>query len=372
MDVKTCAEIEKPTNAGALTYKILNESTGKGTIDTNGLLTVEKIGTFVIQVTTEGTGVYTPAKPITITLKVTPGTFPTGWDLKVEAAKGVYNGAKGYPAATITTTNIPADAKYEYQLAATSEQLSDQWLSECPKIINATFDQYVFVKVITDNYESKVFRSNDPINIEQREFTKDNVAVTVNPQTVVYNGKVRNSEIKVEVFENWSGSSRNKVDSADYTILGWTDRDGNPVEELKDAGTYIVRLRGAKRNYWEGVMDASFIIEKCELKAQITGDSFDKVYDGTTDITEEQKLAIQLYDDNKDTPAFQDVHADQVKWAYQSADVGEHDINATIISLAGDQAKNYELTEQTVSQKGTIKPRDFASMTVCRSFRSTR
>ena len=118
-------------------------------------------------------------------------------------------------AATIKykSPDIPADAKYEYQLAATkdSEQLSDQWLSECPKIINATFDQYVFVKVITDNYESKVFRSNDPINIERREFTKDNVAVTVNPQTVVYNGKVRNSEIKVEVFENWSGSSGKKL-----------------------------------------------------------------------------------------------------------------------------------------------------------------
>ena len=92
------------------------------------------------------------------------------------------------------------------------------------------------------------------------------MAVTVNPQTVVYNGKVRNSEIKVEVFENWSGSSENKVDSADYTILGWTDRDGNPVKELKDAGTYIVRLMGAKRNYWEGVMDTSFTIEKCKLK----------------------------------------------------------------------------------------------------------
>ena len=39
-------------------------------------------------------------------------------------------------------------------------------------------------------------------------------------------------------------------------------------------------------------------------------------------------------------------------------------LNATINSLAGDQAKNYELTEQTVSQKGTIKPRYFASMTV--------
>jgi len=136
LNVENLAKIKKPKNAGALTYEILSKSTGKGTIDTNGLLTVEKIGTFVIQVTTEGTGVYKPAKSVEITLKVTPGTFPAGWDLKVEAAKGVYNGAKGYPAATITTTNIPADAKYEYQLAATqdSKQLSNQWLSECPKI----------------------------------------------------------------------------------------------------------------------------------------------------------------------------------------------------------------------------------------------
>ena len=32
--------------------------------------------------------------------------------------------------------------------------------------------------------------------------------------------------------------------------------------------------------------------------------------------------------------------------------------------LAGEQAENYELTESKVSQKGRIKPRDFASMTV--------
>ena len=365
LNVENLAKIKKPKNAGALTYEILSKSTGKGTIDTNGLLTVEKIGTFVIQVTTEGTGVYKPAKSVEITLKVTPGTFPTGWDLKVEAAKGVYNGAKGYPAATITTTNIPADAKYEYQLAATpdSKQLSNQWLSECPKIINVTFDQYVFVKVITDNYESKVFRSKDPINIERREFTKDNVAVTVNPQTVVYNGKVRNSEIKVEVFENWSGSSENKVDSADYTILGWTDRDGNPVKELKDAGTYIVRLMGAKRNYWEGVMDTSFTIEKCKLKSQMTGGPVDKVYDGTTDITEEQGVFVELWNDSG-VPDLQDIHADQVKYAYRSADVGEHYIDATIITLAGDKVNNYELINETSSLKGVIKPRDFASMTV--------
>ena len=117
-------------------------------------------------------------------------------------------------------------------------------------------------------------------------------------------------------------------------------------------------------NYDNSQKTAAFIINKCKLKAQITGDSFDKVYDGTTDITEEQRLAIQLCDDNHKTPELQDVRADQIDWAYQSADVGEHDIDATIISLAGDQAKNYELTERTVSQQGTIKSRDFASMTV--------
>ena len=53
-------------------------------------------------------------------------------------------------AATIKSTGIPADAKYEYQLAATqdSNQLSeDRWLSECPVVVNvADSGQYVFVR----------------------------------------------------------------------------------------------------------------------------------------------------------------------------------------------------------------------------------
>ena len=367
VDVKTCASIEKPTNAGALTYEILNESTGQGTIDTNGRLTVEKIGTFVIQVTTEGTGVYTPAKPVTITLKVTPGTYPVGWDLNVEAAKGVYNGAEGYPAAAIKykSPGIPAGARYEYQLAATSNSsnLPDQWLSECPKIVNVNDSgQYVFVRVLTDNYQPGIFVSPNQTEITKRNFGSE-VTVTIDPST--YNGENQNPKIKV--VENWNGSSGTELkEGDDYTIKDWsywTGTEYTETKELKNAGKYTVYLLGMG-NYDNSQKTAAFTINKCKLKAQITGDSFDKVYDGTTDITEEQKLAIQLCDDNNDTPALQDVHADQVKWAYQSADVGEHDIDATIISLAGDQAKNYELTEQTVSQKGTIKPRDFASVTV--------
>ncbi|MEI3180902.1 MAG: hypothetical protein V8S93_10185 [Lachnospiraceae bacterium] len=364
VNVKTWAKIEKPTNAGALTYEILNESTGKGTIDTNGRLTVEKIGTFVIQVTTEGTGVYTPAKPVTITLKVTPGTYPVRWDLNVEAAKGVYNGDEGYPAAAIKykSPGIPADARYEYQLAATpnSSNLPDQWLSECPKIVNVNESgKYVFVRVLTDNYQPGIFVSHNQTEITQRSFASE-VTVTVDPST--YNGE--NQDPKIKVVENWNGSSGNELkEDVDYTIKWWLNEDGVIVDERKNAGNYKVVLVG-KGNYTEEQNGAIFTINKCKLKAQITGDSFDKVYDGTTDITEQQKLKIQLCDDNNGTLKLQDVRADQVKWAYRSADVGEHDIDATISSLAGDQAKNYELTEQTISQKGTIKPRDFASMTV--------
>ena len=276
INVQQLAHIQQPTNAGALHYELAeytgSESKGEGTIDgSTGQLKVNKAGGFKIKVMTQASGIYQEGTPVYITLTVDKADFPNRWTVNVDAVSGVYNGTEGYPAATITSTRIPKDAEYKYQLATTSNSsnLPDQWKSECPKIVNVNESgQYVFVKVITDNYESKVF------------------------------------------------CSQNKTQ-----------------------------------------------ISKCKLKAQITG-SFDKVYDGTTNITEEQNLAIKLCDGNNNTPALKDVHTDQVQWAYQSADVGEHDIVAKNILLAGEQAENYELTESKVSHKGRIKPRDFASMMV--------
>ena len=368
INVQKLANIQKPANAGDLQYKLVDytgsESKGEGTIDgSTGLLTVKKAGVFKIKVKTLASGIYQEGTPVEITLTVDKADFPNTWTVNVDAVSGVYNGTEGYPAATITSTRIPKDAEYKYQLAATSKSsnLPDQWQSECPKIVNVNESgQYVFVKVITDNYKSKVFRSNNTTHITQRSFTE---SVEVAIDSSVYNNKPQNPKIKV--LENWKGTLGSELtEGIDYKISFWKKEDNNQsVTKLEDAGTYIVYLLGMG-NYDASQKTAAFTINKCKLKAQITGDSFDKVYDGTTDITEEQKLAIQLCDDNHKTPALQDVHADQIDWAYQSADVGEHDINATIISLAGDQAKNYELTEQTVSQKGTIKSRDFASMTV--------
>lgn len=370
IDVPSLAGIHQPDRAGNLQYELAEytgSDKGEGTIDKEtGHLTVTKAGVFKIKVNTQESGLYKAGEnPVCITLTVNKAKFPDSWNLTVKAASGKYRGAQGYLAATISPIGIPDGARYEYQLKRTSstDDLQEaQWESECPKIVNvAESEQFVFVRVTVDNYESKVFCSDNRTSITERSFT--DTKVTLEPENVIYNGQSRNPEIKV--VENWQGTSRDEVNKADYTIkywTYWTGTDNSIVRERKDAGTYTVHLLG-QGNYKNESNTAIFTIDKCKLNARITGYSFDKVYDGTTDITEEQNLSVQLYSDSG-TPDSQDVRADQVNLAYQSADVGEHNIEAANITLAGDNAKNYELTENSASIKGSIIARDFASMTV--------
>ena len=370
INVPSLAGIHKPVNAGNLQYELAEytgSDKGEGTInEETGQLTVKKAGVFKIKVNTQASGLYEAGKnPVDITLTVNKAAFPGNWNLIVTATSDIYNGSKGYPAAAISASGIPKGAGYEYQLKrtkSTDDLQEDQWKSECPKIVNvAESDQYVFVRVTVDNYKPKIFCSDNRTSITERSFT--DTKVTLEPENVIYNGQSRNPEIKV--VENWQGASEDEVNKADYIIqywTYWTGTDNSIVTERKDAGTYTVHLLG-QGNYKNESNTAIFTIDKCKLNARITGDSFDKVYDGTTDITEEQNLSVQLYSDSG-TPDSQDVRADQVNLAYQSADVGEHDIEAANITLAGDNAKNYELTENSTSIKGNIVARDFASMTV--------
>ena len=370
INVPSLAGIHKPVNAGNLQYELVEDTgsdKGEGTIDKEtGQLTVTKAGVFKIKVNTQASGFYKAGEnPVYITLTVNKAAFPGDWNLTVTAASDEYRGAQGYPAAAINASGIPSGARYEYQLKSTSstdDLQEDQWKSECPKIVNvAESGQFVFVRVTVDNYKSKVFCSGNPTSIIKRRFA--DTKVTLEPETVIYNGQSWSPEIKV--VENWQGASGDEVDKADYIIQDWTywtGTDNSKVTERKDAGIYTVYLLG-QRNYTNESKQAILTIDKCKLNARITGYSFDKVYDGTTDITEEQNLFVQLYSDSG-TPDSQDVRADQVNLAYQSADVGEHNIEAANITLAGDNAKNYELTENSTSIKGNIVARDFASMTV--------
>ena len=126
IDVPQCAQITKPAKAGELQYELVeytgSESKGEGTIDrSKGLLTVNKAGVFKIKVKTLASGIYQEGTPVEITLTVDKADFPNTWTVNVDAVSGVYNGTEGYPAATITSTRIPKDAEYKYQLAATSK-----------------------------------------------------------------------------------------------------------------------------------------------------------------------------------------------------------------------------------------------------------
>ena len=370
INVPSLAGIHKPVNAGNLQYELAEytgSDKGEGTInEETGQLTVKKAGVFKIKVNTQASGLYEAGKnPVYITLTVNKAAFPDHWNLIVTATRDIYNGSKGYPAAAISASGIPKGAGYEYQLKSTKstdDLREDQWKSECPKIVNvAESDQFVFVRVTVNNYESKVFCSDNRTSITKRRFA--DTKVTLEPENVIYNGQ--SWEPKIKVVENWQGASRDEVDKADYTIKDWTywtGTDNMIVKERKNAGTYTVSLLG-QGNYTNESNKAILTIDKCKLNARITGNSFDKVYDGTTDIREEQNLSVQLYSDSG-TPDSQDVRADQVNLAYQSADVGEHNIEAANITLAGDNAKNYELTENSTSIKGNIVARDFASMTV--------
>ena len=370
INVQNLAAIQEPVRAGKLQYELAEytgSDKGVGTIDKEtGQLKVDRAGVFKIKVNTQASGFYKAGeKPVYITLTVNKAAFPASWNLIVTATSGIYNGSKGYPAATISTTDIPDGARYEYQLKSTNstgDLQEDKWKSKCPKIVNvAESGQFVFVRVTVNNYESKVFCSDNRTSITERRFA--DTKVTLEPENVIYNGQSRNPEIKV--VENWQGASGDEVNKADYTIkywTYWTGTDNSIVTERKDAGTYTVYLMGLG-NYTDELNTAIFTIDKCKLNARIIGGSFDKVYDGTTDIREEQNLSVQLYSDSG-TPDSQDVRADQVNLAYQSADVGEHNIEAANITLAGDNAKNYELTENSTSIKGNIVARDFASMTV--------
>lgn len=371
IDVPSLAGIHQPDRAGNLQYELAEytgSDKGEGTIDKEtGQLTVTKAGVFKIKVNTQASGFYKAGEnPVDITLTVNKAAFPEHWNLTVTAASGgEYRGAQGYPAAAISASSIPKGARYEYQLKRTKntdDLQEDKWESECPKIVNvAESDQFVFVRVTVNNYESKVFCSDNRTSITKRRFA--DTKVTLEPENVIYNGQ--SWEPKIKVVENWQGASVDEVDRADYTIKDWTYWTGtynSKVTERKDAGIYTVYLLGLE-NYTNESNVAMFTIDKCKLNARITGESFDKVYDGTTDITEEQNLSVQLYSDSG-IPDSQDVRADQVNLAYQSADVGEHDIEAANITLAGNNAKNYELTENSASIKGSIVARDFASMTV--------
>ena len=375
MDIQGLAEITKPNENVELSYSIdKDKSDGIGTINSEtGKLIVKKIGTFVIRVTTEKTGIYKSAEPVEITLTVIPAKIPESWKLEINPIRDVtYNGSTGYKVATVTARGIPSDVKvtYEYQVARTTEidkLPDDQWKQTCPTIANVVESgQHVFVRVITDNYAPKVFASSETTEIKKRTFSSG-VTVTIEPDVLIYNGEPQMPKIKV--LENWDGALKNELkENVDYTISFWekkfSERTGLIIKdsEIKDAGTYEVHLLGTG-NYDNSTNGATFTIQKSTLFLMING-NVTKVYDGTVGVTDAQNLAIQLATTKEGRNPFDKIYVDHVEWEYNYADAGKRVLTAHDIKIAGPNVENYQLESTSVSYYGWIEKRDFASMTV--------
>ena len=128
-----------------------------------------KAGNFTIKVYTKETEIYKSGDDpensniAYIALTVEQSEDSKNWKLTVNAVKKMYDGKEVAPA-TITDSNIPqnVNASYQYQLAATSNAnlLEDNWDASLTVKDVADSCKYVFVRVVTDNYKSKIFGSS--------------------------------------------------------------------------------------------------------------------------------------------------------------------------------------------------------------------
>lgn len=374
IDVGSSAEVKQPTYAGPLHYSLVSYEgsgvKGEGTITEDGQLTVTKAGNFTIKVYTKETEIYKSGDDpensniAYIALTVEQSEDSKNWKLTVNAVKKMYDGKEVAPA-TITDSNIPenVNASYQYQLATEKNAtlLEDNWKSSLTIKDVVDSKKYVFVRVVTDNYAPRVFVSADTTEIGKRTFSSS-VAVMIEPDVLIYNGKPQMPKIKV--FENWDGALKNELrENIDYKISYWEKKiSGGTGSEIKDAGTYAVQLMGTG-NYDETTNGATFTIQKFTLFLMING-SKTKVYDGTVGVTDAQNLAIQLATTKEGTSPFDEIYVDHVEWEYNYADAGKRVLTAHDIKIAGPNVENYQLESTSVSYYGLIEKRDFASMTV--------
>lgn len=248
---------------------------------------------------------------------------------------------------TGTITNIKAALSGEnvdnFKLDAVSTELaSNGTLNIIVKPQGITTDNKgsynVDVKVTADEVEYKI------ISFVISVVEKDPVIITgIDDKTVTFNGKTQGIDLSKA---NISGDA---VDVSKLTVT--YTKDGKTVAEPRDAGTYDVAISYEDTNYI-GSTTAKLIINKQDVTLiGLTVDN--KAYNGNT-------VAYVHYDNAKLDGAIDgtDVNFDMtgIVFEFEDKNVGENKTvtNTKPITLTGDDAGNYNLTNPIVELKGTI------------------
>ena len=149
--------------------------------------------------------------------------------------------------------------------------------------------------------------------------------------TYTYNGEVQAPEIRVTL-------GGKELSTGDYTV--------SYSGEVKDAGKYTVTLTGTG-NY-SGSASAEFEIAPKSLTASISG-TLSKVYDGTTGVNDDVKIALTGVIGTDNVTATAD-------FSYDSVNAGARKIVAKNITLSGKDAKNYTISSKQAEASGSITP----------------
>lgn len=150
------------------------------------------------------------------------------------------------------------------------------------------------------------------------------------------------------VLKNGDTDVTGKVDGK------WSAEDPNAIPA---AGTASAKFLFTPKNSKEyNPAEATFALDITPktITPKLSVEPAEKMYDGGTDLTADQKAAITL---DGVIPADKGkVSADFSSIAYDAADSGERTITASGIALTGDQKDNYKLSADSCSAKGSITP----------------
>lgn len=191
---------------------------------------------------------------------------------------------------------------------------------------------------------------------------KISVTVSAKPLTVT---PVQNTTLSAE-YGLTMGELADKIQSKDFVLKSgntdvtgkvdgkWSAEDPNAIPA---AGTASAKFLFTPKNSKEyNPAEATFALDITPktITPTLSVEPAEKMYDGGTDLTADQKAAITL---DGVIPADKGkVSADFSSIAYDKADSGERTITASDIALTGDQKDNYKLSADSCSAKGSITP----------------
>lgn len=191
---------------------------------------------------------------------------------------------------------------------------------------------------------------------------KISVTVSAKPLTAT---PVQNTTLSAE-YGRTMGELADSIQPKDFVLKSgntdvtgkvdgkWSAEDPNTIPA---AGTASAKFLFTPKNSKEyNPAEATFALDITPktVTPTLSVEPAEKMYDGSIDLTADQKAAITL---DGVIPADKGkVSADFSSIAYDAADSGERTITASGIALTGDQKDNYKLSADSCSAKGSITP----------------